>query len=86
MQTGMTKGVNENESDECTRNNIFCDLLTSLGVGEKTAMDDACRMEHAVSKKSFLSLILIHLRAAVSMKRDKIIHLFLIGQLCPLKR
>lgn len=31
----MTKGVNENESDECTRNNIFCDLLTSLGVDEK---------------------------------------------------
>ena len=51
MQTGMTKGVNENESGECTRNNIFCDLLTSLGVDEKTAMDDACRMEHAVSKK-----------------------------------
>lgn len=56
MQTGMTKGVNENESDECTRNNIFCDLLTSLGVDEKTAMDDACRMEHAVSKKSFWPL------------------------------
>ena len=37
----MTKGVNENESDECTRNNIFCDLLTSLGMDEKTAMDDA---------------------------------------------
>lgn len=31
----MTKEVNENESDECTRNNIFCDLLTSLGVDEK---------------------------------------------------
>ena len=34
----------------------FCDLLTSLGVDEKTAMDDACRMEHAVSKKSFWPL------------------------------
>ena len=43
MQTGMTKGVNENESDECTRNNIFCDLLTSLKKKKKTAMDDACR-------------------------------------------
>ena len=53
MQTGMTKGVNENESDECTRNNIFCDLLTSLGVDEKTAM------EHAVSKKSFLALMML---------------------------
>ena len=49
----MTKGVSENESDECTRNNIFCDLLTSLGVDEKTAMDDACRMEHVISKESF---------------------------------
>ena len=49
----MTKGVNENESDECTRNNIFCDLLTSLGVDEKTAMDDA------VSKKSFLALMML---------------------------
>lgn len=55
----MTKGVNENESDECTRNIIFCDLLTSLGVDEKNAMDDACRMEHAVSKKSFLSLMML---------------------------
>ena len=53
MQTGMTKGVNENESDECTRNNIFCDLLTSLGVDEKTAIDDACRMEHVISPESF---------------------------------
>ena len=52
----MTKGVNENESVECTRNNI---LLTSLGVDEKTAMDDACRMEHAVSKKSFLALMML---------------------------
>ena len=68
MQTGMTKGINENESDECTRNNIFriyerhtflSKWLMSLGIPEKTAIDDACRMEHAVSKKSFLALMML---------------------------
>ena len=61
MQTGMTKGVNENESDECTRNNIFCDLLTSLGVDEKTAMDDACRYGYLVPSNMFASVVLGYL-------------------------
>ena len=33
------------------RHNTLCQLLTELGVDEKTASSDACEMEHAVSKE-----------------------------------
>jgi len=35
------------------RHEVFRTWLTSLGVDEKTASEDACRMEHAMSKESF---------------------------------
>ncbi len=35
------------------RHNIFTRMLVSLGVDEKTAAEDACRIEHVVSAKSF---------------------------------
>lgn len=35
------------------RHVFFKDWLISLGVNEKTAGDDACRIEHAISKESF---------------------------------
>lgn len=38
------------------RHNTFRQLLTGLGVDEKTAAKDACQMEHAVSKKSYDAL------------------------------
>ena len=38
------------------RHNTFCQLLTELGVDEKTAASDACEMEHAVSAKSYQAL------------------------------
>lgn len=38
------------------RHNTFCRLLTGLGVDEKTAMSDACEMEHAVSAESYQAL------------------------------
>ncbi len=40
-----------NETHE--RNQTFFRLLTALGVDEQTASDDACRLEHSVSEKSF---------------------------------
>ncbi|MDE6601000.1 MAG: metal-dependent transcriptional regulator [Lachnospiraceae bacterium] len=38
------------------RHNTFCQLLTRLGVDEKTAASDACEMEHAVSAESYRAL------------------------------
>lgn len=38
------------------RHDTFCRLLTGLGVDEKTAVSDACEMEHAVSAESYRAL------------------------------
>lgn len=35
------------------RHEVFRTWLTSLGVDEKIASEDACKMEHAMSKESF---------------------------------
>lgn len=35
------------------RHTILTQMLISLGVDEKTAADDACKMEHNISDKSF---------------------------------
>ncbi len=35
------------------RHELFTSWLMSLGVDEKTASEDACRMEHVISQKSF---------------------------------
>jgi Mn-dependent DtxR family transcriptional regulator len=32
---------------------LISDWLISLGVDKKTALNDACRMEHTMSQKSF---------------------------------
>lgn len=36
-----------------TRHSILTAFFTSLGVGEKTAAEDACRIEHRISDESF---------------------------------
>ena len=38
------------------RHNTFRQLLTGLGVDERTAAKDACEMEHAVSRESYEAL------------------------------
>lgn len=35
------------------RHTLLTKLLTSLGVDEETAVDDACKIEHHISEKSF---------------------------------
>lgn len=35
------------------RHNVISQLLMTLGVDDKTATDDACKIEHAISDKSF---------------------------------
>ena len=38
------------------RHQFLSSWLMSLGVDEKTATDDACRMEHVISKESFSAI------------------------------
>lgn len=38
------------------RHHILTQILTSLGVDEATASDDACRIEHVISEESFNAL------------------------------
>jgi Mn-dependent DtxR family transcriptional regulator len=38
------------------RHVAISDWLVSLGVDKKTAVQDACKMEHAMSEKSFLAI------------------------------
>lgn len=38
------------------RHTVLTELLTALGVDEKTAAQDACRMEHVISDKTFSAI------------------------------
>ena len=38
------------------RHTVISDWLISLGIDKKTAVQDACKMEHAMSEKSFLAI------------------------------
>ncbi len=38
------------------RHNFFSEWLTSLGVAEEIAVEDACRLEHVISKESFAAM------------------------------
>ena len=38
------------------RHTVLSELLIRLGVDEKAATDDACRIEHVISDESFLAL------------------------------
>jgi Mn-dependent DtxR family transcriptional regulator len=38
------------------RHSVLFDWLVSIGLGEKTAAADACRMEHVISKDAFLAI------------------------------
>jgi Mn-dependent DtxR family transcriptional regulator len=38
------------------RHTLISDWLASLGVDKKTAANDACKMEHAMSEKSFSAI------------------------------
>ena len=38
------------------RHKVLTKMLTMLGVDEKTAAEDACKMEHAISDESFLAI------------------------------
>mgnify|MGYP002530348268 FL=1 len=40
------------------RHTVLSELLIRLGVDEKTATDDACRIEHVISDESFQAILL----------------------------
>lgn len=37
----------------CERHNVIAKILMALGVDEKTAYEDSCKIEHDISDKSF---------------------------------
>ena len=39
-----------------TRHMVLTEMLKGLGVDEKTAAEDACRIEHVISEKSFAAM------------------------------
>ena len=49
--TGLKKAENVLE-----RHNLLASCLIRLGVNEKVAMEDACRMEHDISEETFEAL------------------------------
>jgi len=40
-----------------TRHTVLTKMLVGLGVDEKTAAQDACRIEHVISEKSFAAIL-----------------------------
>lgn len=49
----LTESGMERASGVYDRHNVLRELLVSLGVDEKTAAEDACKMEHYLSQASF---------------------------------
>lgn len=50
------------------RHTVLTDMLISLGVDRKTADEDACRMEHVISEKTF-NAMKKHIREYATKKR-----------------
>lgn len=49
----LTKNGEETAKKLFERHTIISEFLISLGVDEETATEDACRIEHVISDKSF---------------------------------
>ena len=52
----LTKTGQEIAQKIYDRHTLISDLLIFLGVDSKTAVRDACKMEHGMSEKSFIAL------------------------------
>ena len=52
----LTPKGKERASIILERHNVISALLKSLGVSEKTAIEDACRIEHYISDETFQAL------------------------------
>ena len=49
----LTKSGKETAQKMFERHTVISEFLMSLGVDEETATEDACRIEHVISDKSF---------------------------------
>ncbi len=52
------------------RHLLFSELLESLGIDRRTAAEDACRMEHAISAESFAAIKAYLGRRGVSAEEE----------------
>lgn len=52
----LTKSGEEIAADIYDRHTTLAAMLMRLGVDEETATEDACKMEHAISNKSFAAI------------------------------
>lgn len=52
----LTKSGEEIAADIYDRHTTLTAMLMRLGVDEETATEDACKMEHAISDKSFAAI------------------------------
>lgn len=52
----LTASGDEVASQLYERHTILSDMLFALGVSEKTASEDACRIEHVISEESFAAI------------------------------
>ena len=55
-QLFLTKAGNEIAVQTLEKHNFLIRLLTHIGVGEQTAEEDACLLEHSLSPESFSKL------------------------------
>lgn len=53
------------------RHTMLTDWLTHLGVNEKTAAEDACRIEHVLSDESF-NVLKKHIQDTIGTPEDKV--------------
>ena len=51
------------------RHTVLSQMLMELGVDEETATEDACRIEHVISEKSFAA-VQAHLEQVTKMRED----------------
>lgn len=52
----MTAKGEQFAKDLYERHTVFTNMLIALGVDEKNAAEDACRIEHVISDKSFAAV------------------------------
>ncbi len=60
----LTESGRERAENVLERHTILSDWLVSIGVSQKTALEDACRMEHDLSEESFEAI-----KKAVALKQ-----------------
>ncbi len=66
----LTKTGSEIAERIYERHNVISEIFVELGVDEKTAMEDACRVEHYISQKTFDCLKKYYMTHKGDCKKD----------------